>query len=163
MYYTHKHNIIEVYFSLGRIYIYGLEDPQEDVVHCGSVSLVNGTPVHYAISTIVLTPKGLYTGSMDDPVSNYWSANRGFSCTLIPTLKSGHDVGVAFQVRNAARETGWHEFRAIFCGTTYRAKEIYIGKCPSWVSPRTEKDILDYAKIYGKYDRRAQAFECIWE
>lgn len=23
--------------------------------------------------------------------------------------------------------------------------------------------ILDYAKIYGKYNRRVQAFECIWE
>ena len=163
MYYMHRHDIIEVYFSLWRIYIYGLEDPQADVVHCGSVSLITGTPAHYTIPTVVLTPKGLYTGNIDDEVSNYWDNNRGSSCTLIPTFKSEKDVEVAFQVRNAARETVWHEFRAIFCGTTYRVKEIYIDKRPSWVSPRTEKGILDYVKIYGKYDRRAQAFECIWE
>ena len=124
---------------------------------------MDATPAHYNISTVVLTPKGLYTGGMDDPVSNYWSANRGFSCTLIPTFKSGQDNEIAFQVRNAVRETGWHEFRAIFCGITHKVKETYIGKCPSWVSPRIEKGVLDYAKIYGKYNRRAQAFECIWE
>lgn len=162
MYYTHKSENLEVYFSAGRIYIYGLEDPRADVVNCNSL-LMDATPEHYNISSVVLTPKGLYTGSMDDPVSNYWSANRGFSCTLIPTLKSGHDVGVAFQVRNAARETGWHKFCAIFCGITHKVKEIYIGKCPSWVSPRTEKSVLDYVKVYGKYNRRAHAFERIWE
>lgn len=162
MYLTHKPENPEVYFSAGRVYIYGLEDPQADVLYCNSL-LTGATPAHYNISTVVLTPKGLYTGSMDDPVSNYWGANRGFSCTLIPTFKSRQDNEIAFQVRNAVRETGWHEFRAIFCGITHKVKEIYIGKCPSWVSPRTEKGVLDYAKIYGKYNCRAQAFECIWE
>lgn len=162
MYLTHKPENLEVYFSVGRIYIYGLEDPQADVLYCNSF-LMDATPAHYTIPTVVLTPKGLYTGNIDDEVSNYWSANRGFSCTLIPKFKSGQDAEVAFQVRNTARETGWHEFRAIFCGVTHKVEEIYIGKCPSWVSPRTEKDILDYVKIYGKYSRRTETFECIWE
>lgn len=163
MYNTHKHDILEVYFSLGRIYIYGLEDPQEDVVHCGSCSLI-GAPERYIVhSSIILTPEGLYTGYTPDDVTCFWGANRGSSYTIIPGFVSGQDNEIAFQVRNAARETGWHEFRAIFCGVTHRVKEIYIGECPSWVYPRTEKGILDYAKVYGKYNRRAQAFECIWE
>ena len=164
MYNTHKHDILEVYFSLGRIYIYGLEDPRTDVVHCGSVSLMNGTPEPYIVhSSIIFTPEGLHTGYAPDDVSCFWGANRGSSCTIIPGFVSGQDNEIAFQVRNAVRETGWHEFRAIFCGITHKVKEIYIGKCPSWVSPRTEKSVLDYVKVYGKYNRRAQAFECIWE
>lgn len=164
MYNTHKHDIIEVYFSLGRIYIYGLEDPRADVVHCGGVSLINGTPEPYIVhSSVILTPEGLYTGYAPDDVSCFWGANRGSSCAITPGFVSGQDNEVAFQVRNAVRETGWHEFRVLFCGVTHKVKEIYIGKCPSWVSPRTEKNVLDYAKIYGKYNRRAQAFECIWE
>jgi hypothetical protein len=49
MYLTHKPENLEVYFSAGRVYIYGLEDPQADVLYCTATASLWTQPLRTII------------------------------------------------------------------------------------------------------------------